>query len=87
LKHSKYILVEHDGKEWIVRTRNPPMIGEVITWNDGSFTFDLSPQKLVLSMSEQEIDKLTASMARWYYHAKGWPYGRINAHRTQVDHE
>ncbi len=73
---SKYILVEHAGREWVIRTRNPPIIGEVITWPDGPITFDLSPAKIARAMSEEAIEKLTAGMARWYYHAKGWPYGR-----------
>ena len=78
VKQSNYILVEHKGKEWVVRARNPILVGEVYAGpTAGQITFDLWPQKIVRELSEQEIDKLTASMARWYYYAKGYPYSRV----------
>lgn len=74
MKQSKYILAEHAGREWVIRTRNPFIVGEVVTMG-GQISFDLWPQKVVRTLDERQIDKLTASMARWYWHAKGYPYG------------
>ena len=71
---SKYILVEHKGKEWVVRTRNPFLVGEVYAGpTAGQISFDLWPQNVVQELSEQEIDKLTAYMARFFWHVKGYP--------------
>jgi hypothetical protein len=60
VKHSKYILVEHKGKEWVLDTRNPFLVGEVYAGpTAGQISFDLWPQKVVHELSEQEIDELT----------------------------
>jgi len=83
VKQSKYILVEHKGKEWVVRTRNPFLVGEVYVGPvSGQITFDLWPQAVVNSLDEEKIDTLTASMARWYHHAKGYPYSRVPDNKT-----
>jgi hypothetical protein len=76
MKQPKYILAEHEGTEWVIRSRNPFLVGEVIRTGD-HISFDLWPQQIVLSLSESQMDDLTASMSRWYHHAKGWPYSQV----------
>ena len=62
-KSAKYILVEHARRKWVVRTRNPFLIGKVITYGTGQITFDLWPDEVVKSLNESQIDTLTSSMA------------------------
>jgi hypothetical protein len=77
MKQPKYILAEHKGREWVIRSRNPFIVGEVVDLGAGRISFDLWPQQIVLSLSESQLDDLTASMSRWYHHAKGWPYSQV----------
>ncbi len=72
----KYLLAAHGGKEWVVRSRNPFLVGEVIDLGGNRISFDLYPQAVVLRLTEAQIGDLTDSMARWYQHAKGTPWGR-----------
>ena len=55
-KSAKYILVEHARRKWVVRTRNPFLVGEVITYGTGQITFDLWPDEVVKSLNESQID-------------------------------
>jgi hypothetical protein len=63
-KSAKYILVEHARRKCVVRTRNPFLVSEVITYGTGQITFDLWPDEVVKSLNESQIDTLTSSMAR-----------------------
>lgn len=79
MKPPKYLLTVHGDREWIVRTRNPFLIAEVITGavSSGQITFDLWPCEIVRELGEQRTNRLTDSMYRWYIARQGVPYAQI----------
>ncbi len=70
----KYLLAEHDATEWVIRSRNPFLVGRVATEDGRPAIAEMYPPEVAISLRPEKRRKLEQSMLRFHAHEKGYPW-------------